>query len=351
MGYQSGKENTTGHYNSFIGYQAGDSNTVGNSNIFLGYQSGFSNKIGKSNVFIGNSSGYTNNGIEGDDFKGNYNIFIGHSAGMENTEGQSNVYIGNSAGLWSTTGRYNVYLGLNAGAPYGSGTGNYNVNVGAQSESYGSNNVMLGNMAGHTSTTNSSIFIGNKAGYGYITSNTLIIENSDDITTPLIWGNFGDYTTNMLVISGTSGSNLLSRKFFVNGSAGGSTAWFNDSDKRLKKNITTISDALDKVLHLRGVNFEWKNIENHDKGLKMGFIAQEAIKIIPEVVDGSEENTYSMQYAPITAILVEAVKQQQKMIDSLKIENKDLKQKVEKINILQKQIDEINKLIKNKIKE
>ena len=77
-------------------------------------------------------------------------------------------------------------------------------------------------------------------------------------------------------------------------------------------------------MQLRGVNFEWKDLENHEEGLHIGFIAQEAEKIIPEVVD-DKGKYYSMQYAPITALLVEAIKEQQKMIEELKQEIEKLK--------------------------
>ena len=72
----------------------------------------------------------------------------------------------------------------------------------------------------------------------------------------------------------------------------------------------------------------------------MGFIAQEAVEIIPEVVDKSGEY-YTMQYAPVTALLVEAVKEQQKMIGELKQENTKLKSELQKINDLQNQIDRL----------
>ncbi len=111
-----------------------------------------------------------------------------------------------------------------------------------------------------------------------------------------------------------------SRKLFVNGDAGGTTGWFNDSDARLKKNVVTIDNALGKVDKLRSVQFEWKDAANHPEGKQIGFIAQEAQKIIPEVVSKKGEHL-SMQYAPITALLVEAVKE-------LKAENDQLKNKL-----------------------
>jgi hypothetical protein len=99
---------------------------------------------------------------------------------------------------------------------------------------------------------------------------------------------------------------------------------------RLKTNIVTIPNALSKVLNLRGVNFVWK--DSTMKRTQMGFIAQEAEKVIPEVVNYSkEDDKYTMQYAPVTALLVEAMKEQQKTIDQLKKDNEELRKQVQEI--------------------
>ena len=123
------------------------------------------------------------------------------------------------------------------------------------------------------------------------------------------------------------GTTTPSRKLYVNGSAGGTEDWNASSDIRLKKNIRTIPNALEKVNNLRGVNFEWKDTENRSKGVKMGFIAQEAKEVIPEVVSKSGDY-YSMQYASITALLVEAVKEQN---NEFKTQNVELKKRVEQL--------------------
>lgn len=107
------------------------------------------------------------------------------------------------------------------------------------------------------------------------------------------------------------------RQFNVSGSAGGSTAWYNDSDERLKTEIQTIPNALDRVMKLRGVEFEWIDKKDHAEGKQFGFIAQESEDIIPEVIDHKGEY-YAMQYALLTAILTEAIKELKKEIDSLK---------------------------------
>jgi len=133
------------------------------------------------------------------------------------------------------------------------------------------------------------------------------------------------------------GTELPTRKLWVNGDAGGTDSWHNDSDRRLKKNITTIPDALERVKKLRGVNFEWKDTKNHSQGLQMGFIAQEAKEVIPEVVEKKGEY-YSMQYAPITALLVEAVKIQATRMKKLEEENNNLRSEIKTIRTALKKL-------------
>lgn len=113
------------------------------------------------------------------------------------------------------------------------------------------------------------------------------------------------------------GTSTPTRKLSVNGDAGGTSAWNNDSDERLKKNIIPIERALEKVTGLQGVQFEWRDTTNHEEGRHIGFIAQQVKDIVPEVV-GKKGEYYSMQYAPITALLVEAIKEMKAENDALK---------------------------------
>ena len=93
------------------------------------------------------------------------------------------------------------------------------------------------------------------------------------------------------------------------------------SDARVKENVLTLENSLELVKKLRGVSYN--KIGESEK--KVGVIAQEVLEVLPEVVSQDSEGTYSVAYGNITAVLIEAIKQQQLQIDELKAEIKQLK--------------------------
>lgn len=96
------------------------------------------------------------------------------------------------------------------------------------------------------------------------------------------------------------------------------------SDIRLKENVKTLKDGLDKVMQLRGVSFTWKS--EPEAGTRIGLIAQELEEVIPELVFTNPTDGYKgVNYAELTAVLIEAIKEQQKQINDLKKEIKILK--------------------------
>lgn len=83
------------------------------------------------------------------------------------------------------------------------------------------------------------------------------------------------------------------------------------SDVRLKENVSTIENALDKVRNLRGVKYQWIDKENGGDNYRIGFIAQEvnAVEPLLTFVDNSEEQFMGVQYKDVSALLVEAIKE------------------------------------------
>lgn len=142
----------------------------------------------------------------------------------------------------------------------------------------------------------------------------------------------------------TSGNNPYD--FFVNGSAGGTAAWANTSDARLKKNIQLIPDSLEKLLQLNGVTFNWRHDVRTDISFSddtdMGLIAQDVEKVFPEAVSTDKQSFKSVAYTKLIGPIVEAIKElyseithtsaelekQSREIASLKEENRLLREAI-----------------------
>ena len=103
------------------------------------------------------------------------------------------------------------------------------------------------------------------------------------------------------------------------------------SDVRFKTAISTIDGALGSVLKMNGVTYDWRRDEFPDKNFtdvkQYGLIAQELEKIIPELVNTDEEGWKSIEYTHLVPVLIEALKEQQQIIESQKqdINNLELK--------------------------
>ncbi|MFT6111492.1 MAG: hypothetical protein ACJAXV_000263 [Bacteroidia bacterium] len=143
-------------------------------------------------------------------------------------------------------------------------------------------------------------------------------------------GNFGIGTNNPVV------------KFQVGNSGDGSIAransWTTFSDRRWKTKIVLITDALDKLHSINGYTYKWK--EGADTSTQVGVIAQEIEAVLPEAVKTDENGYKSVDYGKLSALLIEAVKEQQTIITSL--ENKIHEQNTTTIGIqsVQKSLDQ-----------
>ena len=132
--------------------------------------------------------------------------------------------------------------------------------------------------------------------------------------------NMGLGTDNVFRIGGWSASNNCLQ---MDGS--GNLTMLNNvtaySDARLKTDIVKIENALDKVQQLNGYTYT-----RTDTGSKQtGVIAQEVMKVLPEVVMGSEDTHYSVAYGNMVGLLIEAIKEQQGQINELKLTIEQLK--------------------------
>lgn len=129
------------------------------------------------------------------------------------------------------------------------------------------------------------------------------LENDNDINNIY-------YSAGNVGIGGVAGNEKLK----VNGdilATGNVTAY---SDRRLKSDIVKLKDALNKIDKLNGYTYVM-----NDKP-STGLIAQEVLEVLPEVVHGSEETTYSLAYGNMTGIIIEAIKELREKV--LELENK-----------------------------
>lgn len=158
----------------------------------------------------------------------------------------------------------------------------------------------------------------------------------------------GDLTCSQIFDDGTSvGINTTSGFFYSGGgvfTAGApgpqavrldvngltrSISYVATSDKKYKKNITSIENSLDKVMSLRSVEYNWKSDEYSDKGFDKlkhtGFIAQELAEVLPNAVIKDNHGDYAVDYNSIIPVLTQAIQEQQNAINELKEEIKQLK--------------------------
>ena len=328
------------------------------------------------------------------------NIGIGTYSLYSNVDGKNNISIGTQSLLWNKNGSQNISIG--------NFSFRYNEN--------GSKNTVIGYGAGGDGNINSlhsisgNVFLGYKAGF-FETSNNKLYINNDSSSSPLIWGDFANdsikingefHVTNNTIFDGKLGVGTqnpsdkveiiadagqdglrvkigTSTKFriFSNGgtsiganNSGGTPAnglyvqgdiknlggVLHTSDRRFKKNIALIPNALEKLKTINGVYYNWKTEEYPERSFtenkQIGVIAQDVEKVFPELVDTDSEGYKSVNYSKLTPILIEAIKTQEvriktqemsiktqdKRIKSLEEENAKLKTVVEENSSLKKEI-------------
>lgn len=132
------------------------------------------------------------------------------------------------------------------------------------------------------------------------------------------------------------GTSPGSYKLYVSGSAYATGTW-GTSDIRLKKNIRRLDKVLEKIQNVRGVSFNWRSERFPDKGLpkdrQIGLIAQEVEREFPELVHIDNEGYKALAYDKMTAVLVEAIKEQQREIEEQKKDIGQLKKEVNRLLI------------------
>jgi hypothetical protein len=109
-------------------------------------------------------------------------------------------------------------------------------------------------------------------------------------------------------------------------------AYGSPSDRRLKDNVIPLENSLEKIMKMRGVEFDWREgtDEYETTGLRhdIGFIAQEVEDIVPDLVREGADGYLAIRDRGIPALLLEAIKELKNELDETKKELKELKEKM-----------------------
>ncbi|MEP3387708.1 MAG: tail fiber domain-containing protein [Reichenbachiella sp.] len=122
------------------------------------------------------------------------------------------------------------------------------------------------------------------------------------------------------------------------------------SDARFKKNVKSIDNALAKTQQLNGYTYNWNKLAKRQKGIdnkeeQVGVLAQELEAVFPQLVKTDEDGYKAVNYAALTAVLIEAVKELSEQVSTLQGENAELKAELTKVDELEIKIDLIQKLL------
>ncbi len=125
------------------------------------------------------------------------------------------------------------------------------------------------------------------------------------------------------------------------------TQLHSDSDLRYKKDIKNIENVLEKILALRGISYVWRTDrfpeKQFPKGRSIGVVAQELEQYFPELVSTDVNGYKSVNYQNMVVVLLEALKEQNKKIES---QEERLDKLINDNIVLKSDVEEIKKIIK-----
>ncbi|MDC7994723.1 tail fiber domain-containing protein [Altibacter sp. HG106] len=371
-----------GVYNDFTGSSGsyyGVQNDMGGATV--------NPATGLDNILDGTGTG-TKTGVSNffDGSNGNSNAYFGLDNNFNDTGngiryGSRSLMNGNGNG--NHYGMYNALTGTGSGAKYGT----FNIiNVGAGGTHFGTyNNVNTANgwagyfvgknyisdrlSIGETDNSDAAISILKNSGANYshlelrqLSANGgsrirfknnaetdhewVVFSRADDTDSDSRFNVFYTTVGNVIVATGDGnvgiGRTPTTNTFEVEGTASKATAgtWAGNSDRRLKKKIETIasSEALEKLLQLRGVSYEWNDQKTgieRPEGIQYGFIAQELMEVFPEKVSEDAQGYYQTAYGDYDPLFVQAIKELNQKISDLETQNENLKKQLKSYETLE----------------
>ena len=299
----------------------GDANgTSGETYGVAGYTSSSEGRgvLGRAGASTGQTFGVEGHTLSHDDSAagvyGEAEATSGITSGVQGTtQSNSNGSSGVRGEATSTTATNFGVLGRSAST---SGTGvrgealnTTGANIGVHAESHG--DAGIGIRAFVAESTATAGLFDNKGG-GKILSGQ---NNATEVFSVAGSGNIN--TAGDLTVDGT-GTSAFAGNVTIAGDLTVTGTFSNPSSRRWKTNVRPLENALATVAQLRGVSYDLKATGKH----QIGVIAEEVAPLVPEVVsfEANGQDARGVDYARLTALLIEAVKEQQTQIHALKAE-------------------------------
>ncbi len=364
-GYSTGLQMTNGSYNSFYGFRAGNENRTANHGVAIGAFALYTNRENDFNVAIGDSSLYRVED-DGEIFNQSFkNTAVGASS-LFNKNGfpiMQAVGVGYQAGYYG--GDKTVSVGYRAG--YHRGTGSVFLGFEAGKDLIGSKNnkLVISNRAGddpllfgefdhqkigiNNSHPEMALHIGgtgNESGLLLNNAGDISFKNSSGGIKPILTlhhdddtyldafedlkfrinNNNGTQPDMILNADGDVGIGvpIPSYKLHVDGAVRGTdiicTSTSLCSDARFKTDFIPLQNALDGVKRLQGYSHHWRVQEfpqwHFPEQRQIGFKAEDVKELFPALVEELLDGYLTVQYSKMVPVLVEAIKEQQKIIDN-----------------------------------
>jgi len=198
--------------------------------------------------------------------------------------------------------------------------GNFLVQQNIECQDFEANGVITGDGSGITELDGGSIASGTIA-------SARLDADTAHLTTTQTFSGSKTFSAAVTVSNSTASTSKTTGAIKVTGgvgiaknlNVGEDVVAFASSDERYKDNLQAITNPIDKVKSLTGYTFTWNDKHEQFNGSDdIGVVAQEVEKVFPEIVDTRDNGYKAVKYEKMVAVLIEAVKDQQKQIDELK---------------------------------